>query len=237
MTTNWHLQRKAQTGGVWSQRDDTEVWFQNFSWNPRKSANTLNPQLPVLCLWQEDKALPASGHSWRWEGITRPRMETWEGDLCFQQHLLPSWYPAWASPVQCCALVLVVQLRHFCTKLVVIPGGINQVFKDAEDQEVSGRVSDTLKETGEWRSMENTNRGGNFIKFCWVPGGTEIAVTDCCYSHTKSAAKLGTEPSSLKSWSGSANTTTLPLGRLSITTPSWLWTGQSMSRGSFGCLW
>lgn len=80
---------------------------------------------------------------------------------------------------------------------------------------------------------ENTNCGGNFIKFCWVPGstgGTEIAVADCCYSQ-KSALKVGTEPSSLKSQSRSANTIPLPLMRLSTITLPWLWTGQSTNRG------
>jgi len=41
MTTNWQLERKVQTGDVWSQRDETGVGFQNFSWNPRKSASML----------------------------------------------------------------------------------------------------------------------------------------------------------------------------------------------------
>lgn len=36
--TNWHLERKVQTGGIWSQRDNAGVWFQNFSWNPRMLA-------------------------------------------------------------------------------------------------------------------------------------------------------------------------------------------------------
>lgn len=37
--------------------------------------------------------------------------------------------------------------------------------------------------------MENANCGGNFFQFCWMPGwlgGTEITVTDCNYSQTKS---------------------------------------------------
>lgn len=104
-----------------------------------------------------------------------------------------------------------------------------QMDLDAEGYEVFGRTFDIH---GGWYSAENTNCGGNFIKFCWVPGstgGTEIAVADCFYSQ-KSAMKLRTEPSSLKSQSRSANTNPLPLMRLSIIIISWLWTGQSMNR-------
>lgn len=224
MITNWHLERHKW--GVWSQRD-AGVAFQNFSWNPRKSAGMLlTPWLPLF-----------------WLSCLRTSVEAGR-DISVEDGDIRGWlvFPT-ASPSKLisnpsftgAALCLFSRSSSNVSSLKT-PGEYKSGFQrylDAKNPEVSSKISYLLKQRGERHLMENANCGGNSIKFCWVSGsigGTEVAVTDCCYSHTKSAANLRSEASSIKSWSRSANCTTLPLVRLPIITFPWLWTRRPSNR-------
>lgn len=118
---NWNLEKKVQTGGVSSQRDDAKVSVSSAE-IPEDQLACCKPHcyLHFDCGRRTKSCLPCHTH---WGGTGLPGHEQ---RLHFWQHPPPGWDPIQPPPEQHCAPGPVVWLRCFSTKS---PGRYKPAFQ------------------------------------------------------------------------------------------------------------